>query len=635
MSMESTTQPLDIRGNDYLVDRILAALPSDVRGLLFNLTDGEDGRLATGSAVKKLCQTILKHNTLTRGAAEVLVAELQHYGGNALANVVRGSGISYEQLLEDTLTYLGHTGPKDKKVQLLEESLLRQQLKVLWEHGTAIDQAKIATILECEASFSAANTALEGKAGLLRLAQLLCSSDFDTAALHQNSNLVESASGGAGGAMGGLLGFAVGKVAGSKLPPSMKGKLNKMVSSHRVTLPCINHLIRLRLVQQSADAIAKPSTAGNAFEPLDIPTTESLVVEDSHGEHAISILQAAITGMPAHGRRINPKKQGISRLSSLMQAAPTALTANAISGENYMKVVINGPLQLARDGNGFRGFSHDGKHITEHARLFEANISDVVNAGALFNVASFALAQKHLADISARLDQIKKDVDKIASFQKLERDSVMKGAIEYLQQVAPVVLEGDLRPAIEQKLEDYESELLAKQKHLKAELDAILDQVKNAKDEGKFGMGTFRDKLIELQTEFQESANQWKLCLAARMMACRLLCSFPGTALTVKVREKAIREDLNQMLGEHGLAGLIEAALNTHLGAFSAYGDSRIEQQANRETLKIIQMATLPPLRQDALQLQREFDSLMLENEKPVELLISVRDGQVQEAVVL
>ena len=198
-----------------------------------------------------------------------------------------------------------------------------------------------------------------------------------------------------------------------------------------------------------------------------------------------------------------------------------------------------------------------------------------------------------------------------------------------------MVLEGDLRPAIEQKLEDYESELLAKQKHLKAELDAILDQVKNAKDEGKFGMGTFRDKLIELQTEFQESANQWKLCLAARMMACRLLCSFPGTALTVKVRERAIREDLNQMLGEHGLAGLIEAALNTHLGAFSAYGDSRIEQQANRETLKIIQMATLPPLRQDALQLQREFDSLMLENEKPVELLISVRDGQVQEAVVL
>jgi len=310
--------------------------------------------------------------------------------------------------------------------------------------------------------------------------------------------------------------------------------------------------------------------------------------------------------------------------------------ANEVNGERFMKVVIDGPLKLAKDGNGYRGWSHDGRQITEQARLFDGDLSQVVNAGALFNVASFALAQKHLADISAKLDEIKLGVDRIASFQKREREAEISSAIDYLQQISSPILQGELRAALEQKLEDAESNLLKVQNHLRSDLSAVSGGIQNARDDGKFGMSSFREKLTGLQSDFYELSHQWKLCLAARMMACRLLCNFQGVQATVRHREAVIRADLEHMLGSAGMIAQIEIAIEGHLARFSSsLGDSRIELQANRELVQIARQATLPSLRTETLQLASSFDAMMLDNMQPVELLVALRNGEICEAAVL
>ncbi len=343
-------------------------------------------------------------------------------------------------------------------------------------------------------------------------------------------------------------------------------------------------------------------------------------------------MDVPITSFPSSAKRIDVRKSGINRLSPLFQTAPGLVTASEVASERYMRVVVNGPLTLAKDGNGFRGIVHgaDGK-ISEHVRLFEGELSQVVNSAALFNVASMALAQKHLADISERLDEIKEGVDEISTFLTNEREAEITGAIQYLRQVADPIMGGELRPALEQQLEDSEKRLLAVQGHLKADIIGLIAQAAEAKDEGKFGTSVFRERLVKLQVAFDETVHQWKLCLAARMMACRLLCNFSGTVLTVESREQSIRNDAEWLIGPHGALSQFEAAVLGKLSAFSALGDSKIELAANRESVRITHQSLLPALRQDAAILSAQFDRLMNENRMPVELLVAVRGGEVFE----
>jgi hypothetical protein len=70
-----------------------------------------------------------------------------------------------------------------------------------------------------------------------------------------------------------------------------------------------------------------------------------------------------------------------------------------------MEVVINGDLVRAADGHGFRAIAMGAKGVREHARLFEVkNLQNVVNAAAVWQIASVLVAQKHLADISKITD---------------------------------------------------------------------------------------------------------------------------------------------------------------------------------------------------------------------------------------
>ena len=71
---------------------------------------------------------------------------------------------------------------------------------------------------------------------------------------------------------------------------------------------------------------------------------------------------------------VNPSLGVASRVSALMQAAPSLLVAQSQSGRQLMEVVVNGPLVRAADGNGFRAMTVSGGGIKEHADFLRPRI---------------------------------------------------------------------------------------------------------------------------------------------------------------------------------------------------------------------------------------------------------------------
>jgi hypothetical protein len=145
-----------------------------------------------------------------------------------------------------------------------------------------------------------------------------------------------------------------------------------------------------------------------------------------------------------------PADSGLGgRLSAGLQAVPALLVEEGHRGKLLMEVVIDGELVRAKDGVGLRAWTvgADNK-ISEHAKLFDTNnLQNMVNAAAVWQVASVVVAQKHLADISAKLDDIRKGVQDVAHFLDEGRRAKVTGTYEYLELAALAIAKGELSSA--------------------------------------------------------------------------------------------------------------------------------------------------------------------------------------------
>lgn len=202
------------------------------------------------------------------------------------------------------------------------------------------------------------------------------------------------------------------------------------------------------------DAVTIEASSEITTEPQEYNDSVKLILGPSPNHPVVSI-----TALPANvlfdgSRKIEPDRSNLGQLSALLQAVPSVLAAGELAQGKYMKVVIDGTLAAAKNGDGLRAWTlNSNGQIAQHAKLFDTTrISNLVNAAALFQVASVIVAQKHLADISKKLDDIKQGVNRIQAFQQDERKSVITGALRYFDQVAYAVLQGEMSSSVRQKL---------------------------------------------------------------------------------------------------------------------------------------------------------------------------------------
>jgi hypothetical protein len=307
------------------------------------------------------------------------------------------------------------------------------------------------------------------------------------------------------------------------------------------------------------------SSAGElSVDPL-IPIKRSVAAESpaeivfgpSEGAAALKI-GAWVGSIPSSAQRLDAEASRIRALEPILLAAPNVLTAAAIGGDRYMKVVVDGSLAAAGDGS-FLPFVRgaDGS-VMELARLHDPTaLNALVNAAAIWQVATVVVAQKHLADINQQLREINDALADVVRFQKENQRARVTSAVKYFQELAEVLGSGEVVRESRQKLEDHYSDLTEIQLHLQTELSTLIRQIPAIKGTDRVGSeDLFRQ--MELHNEKIAAAIcDWKQCVGARLMSWYLLMCYAGEKQTKVTRLHAIEESINSFrIGNDGLAGI-------------------------------------------------------------------------------
>jgi hypothetical protein len=314
----------------------------------------------------------------------------------------------------------------------------------------------------------------------------------------------------------------------------------------KVTVPCVLHIAYLR--RKFLESLANASSSSTGPTGSAVATVERstrLVIGVSEDEPFLSLARISEPNL-CHWQPVDDTGEGISRLNPLLQTVPSLVTAQNVASTHYMEVVINGSLTKAKGMEGhYRAWTTVNNRISSHATLLEpSTLSNIVNATALLQVASVAVAQKHLADISQKLTEIKACVERIHQFQKNERRSVLTGAIRYFDQVAQSVLAGELSDSVRNQIEHHEAELLQVQDHLLEDIRHESEQIAKVKDTDTFGSKGMQEAIRGHQKLLDDLYQQLLLCIRARACGWQLLIVFPGEERLKETRKRNIQETL-------------------------------------------------------------------------------------------
>lgn len=367
------------------------------------------------------------------------------------------------------------------------------------------------------------------------------------------------------------------------------------------------------------------------------------VFNDLNGQEPSGTLIIGITGdkpmvtvkpvsvYPNSSTAVDRTTSGVDRLSPLLQAIPSAAVASEVAQTRLMEVVINGPLAQIANGDGYRAFSIEGGRIREQATLFEPErLQNLVNSAALFQIASVVVAQKHLADISAKLDDIKAGIDAINVYLSDKRRSEITGALKYLGQVAVMLHHGEMDDAARAQLEFIERELGSINDHLVLSLEALKTKVDGFDSPGLFDSSSELVSKLSVEQEAAERlVEEWKLCMSARWIACSLLSRITGQTKLLKKREEDLSSEVNTFFSKQGALEKLNAALDARIDTLSSVWEWQSTVQINRIKLRRWNENRLPKLTIDAQSDIHRASTLLLEREANVTLTIEMRDGEL------
>jgi hypothetical protein len=312
-----------------------------------------------------------------------------------------------------------------------------------------------------------------------------------------------------------------------------------------------------------------------------------------------------------------------------MQAAPSVLVENAHHGRHLMEVAINGELVRAASGEGFRAFAVDaGRRISEHATLFEVgNLTKLVDAAAVWQIASVVVAQKHLAYISAKLTVIADGVSQLSTFLDSARRARISATYGYLRQVTQALQEGELPASIRDELEACERDLLACQHHLTAEYRQRAQAPAMHTD--TFGTGELLKSATEKFDFLEGLAQDMALCLKTRALAWYVLSLYPGEPRLKLAR----RDDILAGVAElRALQSNLDVALEADLSQFKAVFNLQKKLDERKQNVAAVAedaRAELLAGTQACEDGVSQTNALLLQHDRPTHLILEVQDGKV------
>ncbi|HDC4684640.1 TPA: hypothetical protein O8U54_003603 [Enterobacter cloacae] len=602
---------IDIQGDDALVQLLLNADKGDIDLLIDYVTNTGKFGFSMSDNVKAVLQDAKRQDIPDEETLRLLVRELQHFGGNTFVNLFRRNGVSYSEIVDDVASHLKMKVPAAASVEEKEALMIDCVFTSSWKKMSDDERRQILRGMGISASVS------------------LDIPVWQKAALVANG-LAQTT---AGKVLPLIAGLGIGRVLGVLTGPvglAITGLYTAYDISNpafRVTLPCVVQIAWIRLKNSRQFRLASQPS----------PTTMPALTYDQRWGFGQDIHQPALTVAtipPSESINTGAMREqditGISRLSPLLQTLPSLATSAHVASHQYMEVIINGPLASVKDGPGYRGFSLGEKGIKEHAVLLSPDkLSQLVNAGMLLNVASAVLAQKHLADISKKLTEIVEAVREVSAFQHNARKSEIIGAIQYLQQITPVVIEEQCSPAIRQKLEDIEVQFSALQAHLLTDITAAGDKVAALKDRGLFGSTEITNKIQTQQKILDERIHEWDLAMKVRAQALHLLTHAEGNTTLVRHRQQTIVHNYQEF---ESVVDKVERQLHQRIQGISALTEQSNTTNANKVLLRKWTTTTLMQRKMAIEEAHSSFgkfqQGLLTEQPQSARLLVEMQDGK-------
>lgn len=599
---------IDIQGDDALVQLLLNADKGDIDLLIDYVTNTGNFGFSMSDSVKAVLQDAKRQDIPDEETLRLLVRELQHFGGNTFVNLFRRNGVSYSEIVDDVASHLKIKASTSASVEEKEALIIDCIFTLSWQKMSDAEHSQILRDMGISAAVSM-DIPFRQRAALVAsgLAQTTAGK-----ALPLNAGL----------GIKQVLGVLAGPIA-----LAITTAYDISNSAFRVTLPSVVQIAWIRLKNSRQFRLAIQSS----------PATMPALTYDQRWGFGQDIHQPALTVAtipPSESINTGAMQEqdiaGISRLSPLLQTLPSLATSAHVASHQYMEVIINGPLASVKDGPGFRGFSLGDKGIKEHAVLLNPDkLSQLVNAGILLNVASAVLAQKHLADISKKLTEIVEAVREVSAFQNNARKSEIIGAIQYLQQITPVVIDEQCSPAIRQKLEDIEVQFSALQAHLLTDITAAGDKVASLKDRGLFGSTEITNKIQTQQKILDERIHEWDLAMKVRAQALHLLTHAEGNTTLVRHRQQTIVHNYQEF---ESVVDNVERQLHQRIQGISALTEQSNTTNANKVLLR---KWTTTTLMQQKIAIEEAHSSfgkfqqgLLAEQPQSARLLVEMQDGK-------
>ncbi|HAL9676879.1 TPA: hypothetical protein JLY13_000875 [Escherichia coli] len=608
---------IDIKGDETLVALLLNADKNDIDLLIDYITPDGKFNFSQSDRVKKALRDGKNSEAVDEETLRLLIRELQHFGGNTVMNLFRRNGVSYSEIVDDVASHLKIKVAKNAPVKEKESLIIDAVFASSWNKMSDDDRRQLLRDMGINTSISL-NKLSRMELPLLQRAAMVA------------SGLAQIAT---GKALPLIAGLGIGRVLGVLTGPvglALTGLYTAYDISNpafRITLPCVVQIAWIRLKNSRHHRLSE-SVSSTAMSTANYGNR--WVFENEKSQRVLTVSSIALNEITHPDTLIRHDITEISRLGPLLQTLPSLATAAHVASHHYMEVIIDGALAKVKDGSGYRGFSLGEKGIKAHAVLLNPDkLNQLVNASILLNVASAILAQKHLADISNKLTQIIETIREISAFQNNARKSEIVGAIQYLQQITPVVIEGQSSPEIRQILEAIEKDFSTLQDHLLADIAFAGEKVASINDGSFFSSATITSKIQAQQKIIEERTMEWDLAMRVRGQALHLVSHSEGQTMLVERRQQAIEHHYAQF---DTVISKVEKQLQSRIDSIGAVAEQANTTSANKVILRKWCNNRLMPQKVAIKEARMAFDQFqqnMLDNPlQTSRMLVEMKDGK-------
>ncbi|MBY7191233.1 MULTISPECIES: YaaW family protein [Escherichia] len=608
---------IDIKGDETLVALLLNADKNDIDLLIDYITPDGKFNFSQSDRVKKALRDGKNSEAVDEETLRLLIRELQHFGGNTVMNLFRRNGVSYSEIVDDVASHLKIKVAKNAPVKEKESLIIDAVFASSWNKMSDDDRRQLLRDMGISTSISLDKLS-RMELPLLQRAAMVA------------SGLAQIAT---GKALPLIAGLGIGRVLGVLTGPvglALTGLYTAYDISNpafRITLPCVVQIAWIRLKNSRHHRLSE-SVSSTAMSTANYGNR--WVFENEKSQRVLTVSSIALNEITHPDTLIRHDITEISRLGPLLQTLPSLATAAHVASHHYMEVIIDGALAKVKDGSGYRGFSLGEKGIKAHAVLLNPDkLNQLVNASILLNVASAILAQKHLADISNKLTQIIETIREISAFQNNARKSEIVGAIQYLQQITPVVIEGQSSPEIRQILEAIEKDFSTLQDHLLTDIAFAGDKVASINDGSFFSSATITSKIQAQQKIIEERTMEWDLAMRVRGQALHLVSHSEGQTMLVERRQQAIEHHYAQF---DTVISKVEKQLQSRIDSIGAVAEQANTTSANKVILRKWCNNRLMPQKVAIKEARMAFDQFQQNMlDKPLQtsrMLVEMKDGK-------